>query len=120
MNVVSEEIATKTAADNKEGVYHWSRNTHRLYELRAEGNPVIDMFTLYWEHLLDDNWVDSQLLFDGSYNYTAAGNAAGAIVYLPNNATDVNYLSQLAMYLPKDSPYPAPIQKDHSSSYLLI
>lgn len=97
MDVVTEEIATKTAADNKDTIYYWSPNTHRLYELRAKGSPVIDTFTLYGEHLLNDNWVDPQLLFDGSYNCTAAGNAGGAIVYLPNNVTDVSCISQLPM-----------------------
>ncbi|KAL8896959.1 MAG: hypothetical protein Q9207_007462 [Kuettlingeria erythrocarpa] len=88
MDVVTEAIATKTAADNKNALYHWSSNTRRLYELRAKGKPVIDKVTLYEEHLMNNDWADPQLLFDGSYNCTAAGNAGGAIVHLPNNVTD--------------------------------
>ncbi|KAI4178689.1 MAG: hypothetical protein LQ346_007364 [Caloplaca aetnensis] len=110
MDVVTDEMATKTAAENTDAVYHWSRNTHRLYELRAKGKPVIDKATLYEEHLMNNDWADAQLLFDGSYNCTAVGNAGGAIVHLPNNVTDVSCVSQLPMYLPKNSPCPTPIQ----------
>ncbi|KAL8924523.1 MAG: hypothetical protein Q9208_003998 [Pyrenodesmia sp. 3 TL-2023] len=112
MDVVSEEIANKTAAGDEDAVYHWSPNTQRLYELRAKGDPVIDTVTLYGEHLRDDNWVDLQLLFDGSYNCTKAGHAGRAIVYLPNNVTDVSCVSQLPMYLPKNSPCPTRILVD--------
>lgn len=97
MDVVTDEMATKTAAENTDAVYHWSRNTHRLYELRAKGKPVIDKATLYEEHLMNNDWADAQLLFDGSYNCTAVGNAGGAIVHLPNNVTDVSCVSQLPM-----------------------
>ena len=98
MDVVSEEVAATTAAKNKNAVYHWSPLTHRLYELRDKGSPVIDTSTLYEEYLVGENWADVQLLFDGSYNCTAAGNAGGAIVHiLPNNATDVSCVGQLPM-----------------------
>ncbi|KAL9007281.1 MAG: hypothetical protein Q9180_009719 [Flavoplaca navasiana] len=77
-----------------------------MYELRNKGRPHIDKFALA-EHILNEGWGDAQLLFDGSYNCTAAGNAGAAIVNeKPDGGIDIGCVSQLPMYLPGNTPCP--------------
>ena len=92
-------------------LFYWSPSTHRQYELRAKsGTPVIDLSTLM-QHVGQDSWADAQLLFDGSYNCTAAGLAGGKIVNAGANGTvDVGCVSQLPMYLECGTPCPPSTQ----------
>ncbi|CAO1598374.1 hypothetical protein XANCAGTX0491_002143 [Xanthoria calcicola] len=111
MEVVDQTTFESLSAKDKNEYYYWSPSTHRMYELRNKGSVHIDTFTL-GDHIMNDSWADAQLLFDGNYNCTAAGNAGGAIVNeKPNNGgIDVSCVSQLPMYLPKGSQCPPSTQ----------
>ena len=68
-----------------------------MYELRNKGRVHIEKFALA-EHISNDRWGDAQLLFDGGYNCTAAGNAGAAIVNeKPDGGIDFSCVSQLPM-----------------------
>lgn len=98
MEVVDQTTFDSLSANDKNKYYYWSPSTHRMYELRNKGSGHIDTFTL-GGHIVNDRWADAQLLFDGNYNCTAAGNAGGKIVNeKPNNGgIDVSCVSQLPM-----------------------
>lgn len=100
MEVVDRATYETTSATNTRNYYYWSPSTHRMYELRNRGRPHIDKFALA-DHILNDGWGDAQLLFDGSYNCTAAGNAGAAIVNeKPDGGIDFSCVSQLPMVSP--------------------
>ncbi|KAL8757249.1 MAG: hypothetical protein Q9199_002357 [Rusavskia elegans] len=98
MEVVDRTRFESMSAKDKGKYYYWSPSTHRIYELRNKGKAHIDTFTL-GGHIVNDGWADAQLLFDGNYNCTAAGNAGGAIVNEKpdNGGIDVSCVSQLPM-----------------------
>ena len=97
MEVVDRATYESTSAANTRNYYYWSPSTHRVYELRNKGRVHIEKFSLA-EHILNDRWGDAQLLFDGSYNCTAAGNAGAAIVNeKPDGGIDFSCVSQLPM-----------------------
>ena len=98
MEVADQTTFESMSANDKSKYYYWSPSTHRMYELRNKGSAHIDTFTL-GGHIVNDAWADAQLLFDGNYNCTAAGNAGGAIVNeKPNDGgIDVSCVSQLPM-----------------------
>ena len=98
-----------------------------MYDLRNKGRPHIDKFALA-DHIMNDRWGDAQLLFDGSYNCTAAGNAGAAIVNEKPNGGGIDFscvgqlpmvsrlfeipafgeviLTSLLQYLPRNTPCP--------------
>ncbi|KAL9010990.1 MAG: hypothetical protein Q9180_009239, partial [Flavoplaca navasiana] len=97
MEVVDRATYESTSAADTRNYYYWSPSTHRMYELRNKGRPHIDKFALA-EHIVNDGWGDAQLLFDGSYNCTAAGNAGAAIVNeKPDGGIDIGCVGQLPM-----------------------
>ncbi|KAL8840530.1 MAG: hypothetical protein Q9176_003857 [Flavoplaca citrina] len=97
MEVVDRATYESTSAADTRNYYYWSPSTHRMYELRNKGRVHIDKFALA-DHILNDGWGDAQLLFDGSYNCTAAGNAGAAIVNeKPDGGIDFSCVSQLPM-----------------------
>ncbi|KAL8854444.1 MAG: hypothetical protein Q9221_000714 [Calogaya cf. arnoldii] len=98
MEVVDQATYESTSAQNKGNYYYWSPATHRMYELRNKGKSRNDKFTM-GGHILNDAWANAQLLFDGSYNCTAAGNAGGKIVNEKpdNGGIDISCVSQLPM-----------------------
>lgn len=79
-------------------VYFWSPATHRQYELRSKSKPTIPLRDLM-QKIESLGWADSQLLFDGNYNCTIAGNAGRGIAILNGGGVDVSCVSQLPMYL---------------------
>ncbi|KAL9628545.1 MAG: hypothetical protein Q9204_005823 [Flavoplaca sp. TL-2023a] len=106
MEVVDRATYESTSAANTRNYYYWSPSTHRMYELRNKGRVHIEKFALA-EHISNDRWGDAQLLFDGGYNCTAAGNAGAAIVNeKPDGGIDFSCVSQLPMYLPRNTPCP--------------
>ncbi|KAL8996727.1 MAG: hypothetical protein Q9169_003842 [Polycauliona sp. 2 TL-2023] len=98
LNIVERAEYESISAANKNNYYYWSPSTHRMYELFNKGGAAIDTWIL-GDHIMNDGWGDAQLLFDGSYNCTAAGNAGAAIVNeKPNDGgIDVSCVSQLPM-----------------------
>ncbi|KAL8671598.1 MAG: hypothetical protein Q9168_003904 [Polycauliona sp. 1 TL-2023] len=99
------------SAGNRDNFYYWSPSTHRLYELFNKGGTKTDKLDLGDEIVNGGNWADAQLLFDGSYNCTAAGNAGAAIINEKpdEGGVDVSCVSQLPMYLPKGTECPTSV-----------
>ncbi|KAL8735727.1 MAG: hypothetical protein Q9181_002710 [Wetmoreana brouardii] len=76
----------RTSSNGK--VFYWSPATHRQYELRSKkGNPALPDLM---DKIENQGYADSQLLFDGSYNCTAAGNSGAAIANLGKDGTGVD------------------------------
>lgn len=98
MEVVDRATYESLSAANNQNYYYWSPSTGRMYELRSNARPHIDKFALA-DHILNDRWGDAQLLFDGSYNCTGAGNAGAAIVNEKPNGGGIDFacVSQLPM-----------------------
>lgn len=95
---LADNSSTCATEDGK--FFYWSPATHRPYELRSKGKPVVG-----FEQLLghfDENgggWADMQLLFDGAWNCTGSGWAGGKVVNEQKNGmVDASCLSQLPVY----------------------
>lgn len=107
--VVNETTYAAFDEANERSVSYWSPSTRRQYELRAKGNTKIELRTLL--DRVVGGLADPQLLFDGSYNCTAAGWAGGNIVNRVGEVGggDVACLSQLPMYLEKETACPTDV-----------
>ncbi|KAL8964532.1 MAG: hypothetical protein Q9197_006891, partial [Variospora fuerteventurae] len=107
--IVNETTYTEFVAANAGSASYWSPSTRRQYELRAKGNTKIEPRTLL--DRLARGLVDPQLLFDGTYNCTAAGWAGGSIVNRVGEVGggDVACLSQLPLYLEKGAQCPTDV-----------
>ncbi|KAL8765127.1 MAG: hypothetical protein Q9203_006729 [Teloschistes exilis] len=88
-------------------VFFWSPATHRQYELRQKHVPTLALADLM-DKIDNRGWADAQLLFDGNYNCTIAGNAGRGIAILNDGGVDASCVSQLPMYL--DCTTACPIQ----------
>ncbi|KAL9577187.1 MAG: hypothetical protein Q9212_006528 [Teloschistes hypoglaucus] len=83
-------------------VFYWSPATHRQYELRQKHIPALTLPDLM-DKIQNQGWADPELLFDGNYNCTIAGNAGKGIAILNGGGVDVSCVSQLPMYLESES-----------------
>ena len=89
--------AASFCTQNGKTIY-WSATTKRTYAFshKGRGPSDIDLLT----RIVTDNWLSLDLLFDGSYNCTAAGRAGGSVLQFDYDGTpDVSCLSQLPIYL---------------------
>ncbi|KAL8989101.1 MAG: hypothetical protein Q9169_008436, partial [Polycauliona sp. 2 TL-2023] len=103
MDVVDRTAFESVSAANEGNYYYWSPSTRRMYEMRDKGRAPIGLKELGVHFTaVVDRWADPQLLFDGGYNCTAAGNAGAAIVNEKpdDGGIDVSCVSQLPMSLP--------------------
>lgn len=84
---------------NGQTVY-WSSDTTRTYALMHKGNSGGATSASDLLAQAANNGVGLNLLFDGSYNCTAAGKAGGSVLqFMPDGTPDVSCLSRLPIYL---------------------
>ncbi|KAI4200230.1 MAG: hypothetical protein LQ350_004088 [Teloschistes chrysophthalmus] len=83
-------------------VFYWSPATHRQYELRQKHIPALTLPDLM-DKIKNRGWADPELLFDGNYNCTIAGNAGRGIAIPDGGRVDASCVSQLPMYLDSES-----------------
>ncbi|KAL9592100.1 MAG: hypothetical protein Q9179_007056 [Wetmoreana sp. 5 TL-2023] len=74
----------RTSSNGK--LFYWSPTTHRQYELGSTKGNSVPALPELMDRIETQGYADSQLLVDGSYNCTAAGNAGAAIANLGKDA----------------------------------
>ncbi|KAL8687472.1 MAG: hypothetical protein Q9218_006364 [Villophora microphyllina] len=88
-------------------IYFWSPATHRQYELRSTRATPLALPDLM-DKIMNLGWADPQLLFDGNYNCTIAGNAGKEIAIVDGGKVDVScYLDVLGLPFRKSSGDPS-------------